>query len=331
MDATPKASIIIVNYNGGEYLARCLECVAAQTEAGFECFVIDNGSTDGSLETLPAIDARFQIVRLGENTGFAAANNYGAALARAPYLAMLNPDAFARPNWLSALLAAAKEFPNAGMIGSLQYLALEEEPVFDGLGDCYHIAGIAYRAGFGRRGLPPPGGFVFGPCAAAALYNREQFLRLGGFDERFFCYHEDVDLAFRFQLAGYDCYQSPDAIVDHVSSGIAGRASAFAVYHGTRNRIWTFIKNMPLPLFIVLLPVHLAANAAFLAWSAFRPGRFRPTARGMWHGWRGVRDAWKQRAAVQKLRTARAADILRKMTISPLKVITRGIHIRLPK
>ena len=110
------------------------------------------------------------------------------------------------------------------------------------------------------------------------------FLKLGGFDESFFCYHEDVDLAYRMRRAGYVCVQSADAKIDHVSSGIAGRASDFAVYHGVRNRIWTFFKNTPRPILPLLILPHLATCMALLFWSSVRAGRFKPTLRGTWAG-----------------------------------------------
>ena len=111
------------------------------------------------------------------------------------------------------------------------------------------------------------------------------FEKLGGFDETFFCYHEDVDLAYRMRLDGGICIQSSDAKIDHVSSGISGRASDFAIYHGTRNRIWTFMKNTPRGLMPLLLPGHIVMNIFMLMWSIFRSKRARPT-------WRGIKDGF---------------------------------------
>lgn len=304
-----------------------MRSVMGQNETGFECFIVDNGSKDGSIATLPKLDARFKIIELGNNTGFASANNHAAKLASAPWIALLNPDAFARPDWLTNLFEATKLTPNVSMVGSTQYLALSDTPTLDGVGDCYHASGIAYRAGYGKQLAPPTTGLVFGPCAAAALYDRDTFLRLGGFDERFFCYHEDVDLAFRMQLAGGDCVQSHTAIVDHVSSAIASSVPNFAVYHGTRNRIWTFVKNMPLPLLILLLPAHIIANLAYLLWAAFR-GRFRATWRGIWDAILGLPQTFRDRKLVKAHRTISSFALLAKFTWSPVKVLTRGIHIR---
>jgi len=294
MSASPKISVIIVNYNGGKWLARSVQSVAEQSFTDFECFIVDNGSEDGSIAALPKLDSRFTLMELGENTGFARGNNIAAQKATGEWLALLNPDAFARPDWLEKLLNATTLAPNVTMVGSTQYF--------------YHVAGLAWRGkhGHSTEGHTPETREAFGPCAAAALYHRETFARLGGFDERFFCYHEDVDIAFRFRLAGGICIQKADAIVDHVSSGISGRASPFAVYHGTRNRIWTFVKSMPPLGLLILGPAHIALNIAFLIWSLFRKGRAKV---GLF-------------------------SLLRVMTLNPLKFLTRGdgaVPMRLEK
>ncbi len=317
----PKASIIIVNYNGGAFMGQCLDALLKQTETDFECFIMDNGSSDGSMESLPDLDARFIIEMLGDNLGFARANNLAAQKAKADWIACLNPDAFAHPSWLEQLLKTPSLGENVTMAGSRQNMALEPG-VLDGIGDCYHAFGLAYRAGCGHADNAYPVDDlkeVFGPCGAAALYHRETFLRLGGFDERFFTYHEDVDLAYRMRRDGGICLQNNLAVVDHVSSGIAGRASEFAVYHGTRNRIWTFLKNTPRILLPVLLPAHLATNLFTLGWSVFRKGRFAPTFKGVIHGF------FQYPGGRRVHRKTSIAALLKIFTWSPHKVYKRRI------
>nr|WP_298916552.1 glycosyltransferase family 2 protein [uncultured Algimonas sp.] len=294
----------MVNYNGGDYLRRAVAALAAQDFTRFEAFIVDNGSTDGSLATLPELDARFTVIEAGANLGFAAGNNLAARRARGNWIVALNPDAFARPDWLRALHRATTRHPFVTMLGSMQITADRPPgaaPTFDGTGDEYSIYGVAYRAGYGQAVRTVTEDFpVFGPCAAAAAYRREAFEAVGGFDERFFCYHEDVDLALKMRRLGGRAVQVHDAVVHHVGSGITGTASDFAVYHGTRNRLWTWFSSMPLGLMIGLLPVTLAANLALLLWSAVRSGRFRPTARGLWHGLRGAPAMIRTRRAYPK-------------------------------
>jgi len=315
----PDVSVIIVNFNGGKYLRPCVESLLSQTLKNFECILIDNGSTDGSLTSLPDLDSRFRLIEAGENLGFAAANNRAISQTSADWVALLNPDAFARPDWLEKGLEARSHLPKTAMVGSTQYLALEPDR-FDGLGDEYHAFGIAWRAGFGLPATKTYDRETFGPCGAGAFYNRRVFEMLGGFDESFFCYHEDVDLAFRMRLAGYRCVQSAEAVIDHVSSAISGRASEFAVYHGTRNRIWTFFNNMPAPLLIALSIPHICSNLAFLFVSIFRKGRFKPTFRGM-------RDGFFSRPENRPIKVKRQVsllNLLRSMGWNPLKLVRRA-------
>jgi len=313
-------TVIIVNYNGGDYLRRCVESLLHQTHMNFDCILVDNGSKDGSLSALPELDTRFKIIDTGENLGFAKATNLAAKQAKTDWIALLNPDAFARPDWLEKGLAARTRLPRTAMIGSTQYLALEPH-LFDGLGDEYHAFGIAWRAGFGKPIEDVTTREAFGPCGAGAFYDRKVFELVGGFDESFFCYHEDVDLAFRMRLAGYKCVQSAEAKIDHVSSAISGRASEFAIYHGTRNRIWTFFNNMPAPLLIFLAIPHILANLAFLCASGLRKGRFKPTFRGM-------RDGFFTRPEYKREKVKRKASLIELVTTfgwSPVKVVKRSI------
>ena len=286
--ASPAAIVIIVAYNSGAFLQPCIDALAAQTFADFNAVVVDNASEDRSIAHLALPDARFCILPMRFNAGFAVANNRAAEASTAEFLVLLNPDTVADPGWLAALIAAANFHPEAASVGSLQ-LRLDDPAIMDGVGDVWHVAGLAWRAGEGKPSKGAPGdGDIFGPCAAAALYRREAFAAMGGFDERFFCYCEDVDLAYRLRLAGHGSVRASGAVVRHAGSGIVGRASDFALYHGHRNRIWTFIKNTPGGWFWALLPYHLAFNAYFL-FRAWRRGFLPPMARA-------YRDAWAGRA-----------------------------------
>jgi len=314
-----------VNYNAGEWLQRSIDSVAAQSFHNFECLIIDNASSDGSAEALHLPDERFRLLKLNQNLGFAGGNNHAAREARGDWLALLNPDAFAAPDWLERLYAARLRLPNTVMVGSLQRMALEPG-ILDGAGDFYHFSGLAWRAKFGFEDDGNIEDYeAFGPCAAAALYRADMFHDLGGFDESFFCYHEDVDLAFRMRLMGGRCVQAADAIVDHVSSGISGRASPFAVYHGTRNRIWTFFKNMPLPLLIILTPAHLGLTLFLFCWSSVRARRFKPTIKGMWDGYRGIGGALKARKTIQPFRKISIWTLMKSFAWSPLSVRKRDL------
>lgn len=318
MTASPVFSVIIVNYNGGSYIARAVRALAAQDFSDFEAFIVDNGSTDGSLATLPKLDDRFTLIEAGENLGFAAGNNLAARQAKGDWIVALNPDAFAKPDWLAALHRATRRNPFVTMLGSMQITA-DSPDTFDGTGDELSVFGVAYRAGYGHPVRTVTEDFpIFGPCAAAAAYKRSEFDAVGGFDERFFCYHEDVDLALKLRRNGGGAVQVHDAVVHHVGSGITGTASPFAVYHGTRNRIWTWFSSMPTALMWGLLPLHIGANLAYLGWSLFRPGRFKPTWRGLRDGVRGVPGVLRSRRRYEVKGTVAGM-----LVWNPLKVVKR--------
>ncbi|PHS28543.1 MAG: glycosyl transferase [Robiginitomaculum sp.] len=323
----PEVDVIIVNYNAGTMLRDCVAALAQQDMDNFRVFLIDNASSDGSIEALPPLDDRFEVIQLDENTGFAKGNNIGAARGTAPWIALLNPDAYAEPGWLSTLLKTAQSDPSIVMAGSTQIDA-NSRHLLDGAGDLYAPIGFAWRGLWHRPlALLPQTGEVFGPCAAAALYRRDAFEAVNGFDEDFFCYHEDVDLAFRLRLAGGRGIQVSEAVVFHEGSGVAGAQSPFAVFHGTRNRTWTFVKNMPLGLMILFLPFHVGLVGAFIVRAIFK-GQFLPTMTGVTASVAGLGKAFAKRKDVQSSRQIRPATLLKAFTWSPITFFCRGADVR---
>ncbi len=182
-----------------------------------------------------------------------------AASAESEWIALLNPDAFAEPRWLEALLVAAESNPEFDVFGS-KLVNAADPTVLDGAGDAYHMSGLVWRIGHGSRLYR----LLRKMCAKYSRpVRRQHFIgaallrELGGFDEDYFCYVEDVDLGFRLRLAGYRCLYVPQSVAHHVGSGTTGgQHSDFALYHGHRNLVWTFVKDMPGILFWLLLPLH---------------------------------------------------------------------------
>jgi GT2 family glycosyltransferase len=267
------------------------------------------------------------IVQSDDNLGFAGGNNRAArAAGDAPLLALLNPDAFPEPGWLAALVAAAARHPHAAAFGSTQLLDADPHKL-DGAGDALHVLGIPWRGGLGMAAENvPPEGEPFAACAAAMLVRTADFAAIGGFDERFFCYVEDVDLGFRLRLAGRATIQVPDAVVRHIGGGVSARGSDFADYHGARNRVWCHVKNMPARLFWPLLPLHVAVTLLNLLHNSMQ---------GRHAGWRGIAAAlaglgpfWRERRIVRAMRKARFADLAAALAWDPLLLITRRPVIR---
>ncbi len=304
-------TVIIVNWNGGDLLLQCLSDLSRQTVPPTRILVMDNGSSDGSAERVAGLEG-VTVRMLGENLGFAAGNNRAIAECETEFVALLNPDAFPEPDWLEKLLVAARAHPDVAAFGSRQMVA-GVEGVVDGLGDVYHLSGLVWRRGHGRP-LAEPDMVpceIFSPCAGAALYRREALAEVGGFDEDFFCYVEDVDLGFRLRLAGYRSMYMPDAVVHHVGSATTGgQHSEFSVYHGHRNLVWAYLKNMPGWLFWAFLPLHGAMNLVALVVFTFR-GQGGVMLRAKQDALKGILMIWRKRRQIQRKRVVSCRAILR--------------------
>lgn len=309
----PKVAVVVVNWNGERFLERCLSALLAQTAKPREIILLDNASTDGSLE----IARRFPVVRvivLDMNTGFARGNNLAieSASDELDWIVLLNPDAFPEPKWLEMLLAATQLRPEFDVFGS-KLVTAADTTLLDGTGDAYHISGLVWRTAHGVpvSALGESECEIFSPCAAAAMYRRSALQEGGGFDEDYFCYTEDVDLGFRLRLAGYRCLYVPQSVAHHVGSGTTGgQHSDFSVYHGHRNLVWTFVKNMPGVLFWLLLPLHLALNLVSIIWFALR-GQGAVILRAKRDALLGLPNMWRKRQQIQKARVASIRDVWR--------------------
>ena len=297
-----KATIITVNWNNSTHLYHCLNNLTSQSLSDLNIVLLDNGSIHRLADTLIKQYPTLKLItkQLNTNLGFAAANNIGARMAKGKWLALLNADAFPEPDWLENLVKAAEENPEYSFFSSRQIQANNPE-YLDGAGDTYHISGLAWRNGYNHPtatyGLEQKE--VFSACAAAAMIKKDVFLEMGGFDEDFFSYFEDVDLGFRLRLQGKKCLYVPEAVVHHVGSASTGKRSDFSVYYGYRNMIWTFFKNMPSPLFGLLLPVHIATLVFFILYLSLR-GQGKVILRAVFDAIKGIPDVLKKRKEIQR-------------------------------
>jgi GT2 family glycosyltransferase len=307
-----RVTVIICNWNGGDYVTRCLTALGRQTYRDFRVVVVDNASTDGSPEHIERNFPAVQLVRAGGNLGFARANNIGfERAAGSEWVALLNPDAFAEPAWLEKLVAASLHRPDCASIGS-RLLRADDEAILDGIGDVYHLSGLHWREGHGRRQTDRAlvAKEIFSPCAAAALYRLSAVREAGGFDEDYFCYSEDVDLGFRLRLLGYRSWYAPDSVAHHVGSVTTGKTSDFTMYHGCRNAVWTFVKNMPGVLFWACLPAHVVGLLAVSAKLTVR-GQGAVAYRGLRDAIAGLPAALRKRRKVQSKRRAAVTQVWR--------------------
>ncbi|PRC93544.1 glycosyltransferase family 2 protein [Solimicrobium silvestre] len=297
-------TVIIVNWNSSSLLTQCLQHLSLQTVLPKQVIVVDNASFDGSAKNVESFE-NVILFQMTSNLGFAAGNNRALAECKDEFVALLNPDAFPESDWLENLLIAATNYPDVAAFGSRQLCQANPE-FLDGIGDSYHLSGLVWRDRYGvkqqKKHLRAME--IFSPCAAAALYRRQALVDVDGFDEDYFCYVEDIDLGFRLRLAGHKARYVPNAVVHHVGSATTGgQHSDFSIYHGHRNLVWTYIKNMPGYLFWILLPLHIGLNFISIVWFVLN-GHSGAILSAKWDALSGLPKMWSKRKFIQKRRVA---------------------------
>lgn len=255
MERMLKVSIIILNYNGIDHLGVCLRSLSKQTFSNSEIVLVDNGSTDGSIEFVRREFPEVKLILLHTNTGFAVALNKGITETSSPYIALLNNDTEVEPRWLELLVEGLKTYPDVGAT-ACKMLNFYSRDVIDAAGDILTRSGTAEPRGYGEKdsGQYNIRQFVFGPCAGAALYRREVFDQVGLFDESFFMYYEDVDLDFRIQRQGWQVLYVPSSVCYHKRGATSRTMHRLTVKLHVRNNIFYLLKNIPAKVFMKRLP-----------------------------------------------------------------------------
>ncbi|HYM39405.1 MAG TPA: glycosyltransferase family 2 protein [Thermoplasmata archaeon] len=269
-----QATVVVLNWNGHDYLRECLRSLFAQTYRDLRVLVVDNASPDASWRIVDEEFPEAALLRMPENLHFARGMNAGFARAledpHAEFVVALNNDVRVDPEWLASLVAAADD-PRVGMVAS-KMLFMDKPRTLNSTGIVIARDGSSMDRSWNTPddGEMDAHADVFGPSAGAGLYRRRLLERVGLFDEDFVAYYEDVDLAWRARLAGWEARFACGAVVYHKYSGSVGRRSPWRQYQCERNRVWTLVQNYPWR--------HVAAgipwNAARLAASQF-PGRVR--------------------------------------------------------
>ncbi|MBC7264582.1 MAG: glycosyltransferase family 2 protein [Chloroflexi bacterium] len=247
MAAHPLISVIIPNWNGAVHLPTCLSSLRAQTYPNFEVILVDNASTDESLDLVYNYYPEVRVVPLPENRGLTGGVNAGFLAAKGDILVALNNDTETDPHWLEEIERALAEHPEAGMAAS-KMLLFDRRNTLHSAGDGYGIDGIPINRGVWEvdKGQFDGDTYCFGACGGAAAYRRAMIDEVGLFDESLFMYLEDVDLAWRGQLAGYRCVFAPKAIVYHKLSATGG--GPIASFYVGRNTLYVLFKDVPSPI-----------------------------------------------------------------------------------
>lgn len=289
MSGEAPVSAIVVNWNGGEGVLDCIASLRAQTRPLLEIIVVDNASGDGSPERLASAFPEVKLIRLPQNVGFGAGVNRGVAAAQGEWLALVNNDAVADPQWLEQMLASAASAADVGMVACKIYLDRGARMI-DKVGHRITLDGQNFGRGHRAldRGQYDELREVAWPDGCAGLWRRDVFLCVGGLDEEFFAYADDADLGIRYRIAGWRCALAPRAVVEHRHSQSLGAYSPRKLFLVERNRVW--LTTIYFPWFLVLL------NPFLWLWRALRT----------FAAGRGGEGPWSQVSAGNRLEVMRA-------------------------
>jgi GT2 family glycosyltransferase len=259
----PLVTAVVVNYRGRDHLPECLASLFAQSWPRVEVIVVDNGSDGEVEEAQQRYGAALRLLRNERNEGFARANNQAFAAAKGEWLFLLNNDAVADPDCIERLMRFAEGRREVGML-ACRVVQYHQPHVFDSVGLLLYPDGVCRARGWEEKDLGQydHAAEVLAPHGCAAAYRKAMLDDIGGFDEDYFAYLEDLDLGMRGWLLGWTGWYVPDARVRHKKSATAGNYSKFKAYHVERNRIWNAIKL--LPRFILLMSPLFTLNRYLL-------------------------------------------------------------------
>lgn len=255
-----RVAIVVPNWNGADLIQECIDSLLVQSYKNITIVVVENGSSDSSLEVLSEYKDRITVLSQKINQGFAGGVNIGIKYALkhgAEYIALFNNDAKAKIDWVENLVFTADKNPGVGIITSK--ILIGESNKIDSTGDWYTTTGMPFPRGRNEIDKQQYDNqtVVFGASGGASLYKSDLFKDIGFFDEDFFAYYEDVDLSFRAQLRGWTVRYQPDAIVYHRLSATSSKLGYFAIKQSAKNFWLIYIKNVPFPLFIKYMPFVL--------------------------------------------------------------------------
>jgi GT2 family glycosyltransferase len=316
MEATsqPTVSVVIPNRDGATprdgltYLEMVLETLAGQSFRDFDVTVVDNGSTDRSVQYLRQCWPEVRVVELRENAGFPAAINRGVDASRGRYVALLNNDLELSPDWLELLVLELERDHGVGFVTG-KIMRYDDRGVIEQAGHDFFTCGHFEPVGLdqedsGQYDERRPTAVV---TAAAALYRREALRGAGGFDEDYYLYCEDGDLCLRALLCGYSGLYVPEPKAFHVRGGTVGVQTELPRFYLVRNALITLLKDMPVSILLGSLPKIALCHYGQLV-AARRAGVARTVLRAYWSFLRAIPATLRKRRAVQRARTVRPAE-----------------------
>jgi GT2 family glycosyltransferase len=251
-------SVIILNYNGKDYIEECLDSVLDQTYEPLEIIVVDNASNDSSLEILKEkYSSKIKLIESNTNLGFAGGNNLALDYTKGEFIALFNNDAVADRRWIEEFMSAVNRCDGTFGMWASKILFYDDREIIDTAGHLIYPDGLNRGRGKGEKdkGQYDKEEEVFFPSGCAAIYRKEMLDIIGFFDPDFFAYGDDTDLGMKARIAGWKCIYVPKSVVYHHSSAASGKYSPLKAYLVERNRLWVLIKYFPLR-YILLSPFY---------------------------------------------------------------------------
>ncbi|MFH0936996.1 MAG: glycosyltransferase family 2 protein [Candidatus Daviesbacteria bacterium] len=322
-------SVVIPNWNGLEHLKDCLPSIKTQTQKSLEVIIIDNGSTDKSVDYIKQYFPDFRIIELKKNLGFAAAVNLGVKKSLGKYIVLLNNDTKLDKNCLKNLLLAAKQHPEVGLV-TAKILNFYQKNIIDNAGDSVDIVGHSFTRGFGEKDgtkFNQPG-YLFLVTGGGSLIKKEVFKKIGYFDEDYFLYMEDVDFCFRAQLAGFKAWYQPKAIIYHKRMATASKNMSLVEPICFRNMTMNIIKDYPKALLLhrANLIKIILVNLNTIKYLSSK-GYFWKAIRAEWYIFTHFFDLLKQRKNIQSLKIVKDQYIINNVLDRKLKIPFTKIRV----
>ncbi len=323
-----EVSVVIPNYNGKHFLKTCLNALKHQSFQDMEVIVVDNGSTDGSMDYLEKYFPWVHVIGMFENYGFSRAVNEGIKAAKAPYVILLNNDTKPGRNFVRELyLGIEKDERLFSCSAKMLKYHLPEK--IDNAGDYYSTLGWAFARGeYANKKAYRKEQDVFSSCAGAAIYRKKIFETIGYFDEAHFAYLEDIDVCFRARIYGYRNRYLPKALVYHVGSGTAdAQPNQFRILKSARNSVYLIYKNLP-PLMVLFNLQHLLIGYAYQLAKAVKKGYGKEYLKALWDGGKLCLEHSEKRVKFQKEHIKEYLKIEGEMLVGTVLRLAEFIRVR---
>jgi len=310
-------SIVIPNYNGSDNLPALYKSISEQSFKDYKIIFVDNGSSDNSIGITRKYFPDSEIISLEKNFGFAKAVNDGIKYSledlKSEYLLLLNNDIELKMDFLEKGIKTFSDVAEASFIAVKMMNYFNRDFIDDTGNFIKSNGGSPMMRGFREKdaGQYDKPEFIFGACAGAAFYKSEVFIKTGLFDEDFFAYLEDVDLSFRFQLAGFKCYYNPEIVCYHKRGETTKKFSGWETYYTEKNLLALRLKNYPVTTYLKYSPLFFAARFLRFLKFFFRypPGVFSSAVKGYFRGLSEIPSSLKKRCKIQKTKVASAKYI----------------------